>query len=132
MKGTKKTQNKKQTQDKSQTLDGDALQKEIEKYLKITEENKKLEEVDPKEEEALKKIQEERQNQLKELNEQKDIEGVFQRTLQLVNSNLFITSVEWNYSNKLFMRALLVKILSRRFSIKIQFNKLSIFIRTLK
>jgi len=86
MKGNKKTQNKKPTQDKTDGMDGDSLQKEIEKYLKITEENKKYEQVDPKEEEDLKIKQEERQNQLKDFIEQKDMENIFEKTLQLVKN----------------------------------------------
>jgi hypothetical protein len=85
MKGNKKTQYKKQTQDKTETINGGALQKEIEKYLKITEENKKYEEVDPKEEEAMTKAQEERQIQLKSLIEEKEVEKMFERSLQIVN-----------------------------------------------
>lgn len=95
MKGSKKNHNKKQPQENSDGLNGDALQKEIEKYLKITEENKKYEEVDPKEEEALKIAQEERQNQLKILNEQKDFEKMFNKTLQIVNEILLIKNFQY-------------------------------------
>jgi len=84
MKGNKKNQHKKQTQDKTETVNGDAMQKEIEKYLKITEENKKYEEVDPKEEEAMTKAQEERQIRLKSLIEEKEVEKMFERSLQIV------------------------------------------------
>jgi len=84
MKGNKKTQNKKHTQEKTDNLNDETLQHEIAQYLKITEEIRRIEEVNPEDEKLLKQTQQERENQIKALIEQKDSEQLFNKTLEMV------------------------------------------------
>lgn len=85
MKGRKnQNQNKKGTEASSEGLDSLTLQKEIEKYLKVTEEIKKLEEVDPEDEKNLKLAQSLRETEIKKHIEDKQADDLLNKGLNIV------------------------------------------------